>query len=52
MDHSLDAQLDTLSAAGVDPGPVFTDTLSGSAEAKQPGLIAMPTTHGPETLSW
>jgi DNA invertase Pin-like site-specific DNA recombinase len=50
MDQSFDAQLDILSAAGVDLGTVFTDTLSGSAEAEQPGLIAMTTTPGPDTL--
>jgi hypothetical protein len=50
MDQSFDAQLDILSAAGVDLGTVFTDTLSGSAEAEQPGLIAMTTTPGLQTL--
>ena len=41
--QDLDAQLATLSAAGVDAQRVFTDTLSGSAKTARPGLAAMLT---------
>jgi DNA invertase Pin-like site-specific DNA recombinase len=39
QDH--DAQLATLTAAGVDPDRVFTDKLSGSARTERPRLAAM-----------
>ena len=39
--QDLDAQLAALSAAGVEPQRVFTDTLSGSAKTARPGLAAM-----------
>jgi DNA invertase Pin-like site-specific DNA recombinase len=40
--QSLDQQLDALSAAGVDPQRVYTDTLSGTSTRKQrPGLAAL-----------
>ena len=39
--QDLDAQLAALGAAGVDPGQVFTDKLSGSAETARPGLAAL-----------
>jgi DNA invertase Pin-like site-specific DNA recombinase len=39
--QDLDAQLAALTAAGVDPQHVFTDTLSGSAKTARPGLVAM-----------
>jgi DNA invertase Pin-like site-specific DNA recombinase len=39
--QDLDAQLAALIAAGVDPGRVFTDKLSGSANSTRPGLVAM-----------
>src|SRR6476660_2144747 len=39
--QDLDAQLATLSAAGVAPSRVFTDKLSGSAKTARPGLVAM-----------
>ena len=39
--QNLDAQVAALSAAGVDPGRVFTDKLSGSAKTARPGLAAM-----------
>jgi predicted site-specific integrase-resolvase len=39
--QDLDAQLVALGAAGVDPGRVFTDKLSGSARTARPGLAAM-----------
>jgi len=39
--QDLDAQVATLSAAGVDAQRVFTDTLSGSAKTARPGLAAM-----------
>jgi DNA invertase Pin-like site-specific DNA recombinase len=39
--QDLDAQLVALTAAGVDPQRVFTDTLSGSARTARPGLAAM-----------
>lgn len=39
--QDLDAQLATLTAAGVDAGRIFTDKLSGSAKTNRPGLAAM-----------
>lgn len=39
--QDLDAQLAALTAAGVEPGRVFTDKLSGSAKTARPGLAAM-----------
>jgi hypothetical protein len=39
--QDLGSQLAALGAAGVDPGRVFTDTLSGSANTARPGLAAM-----------
>ena len=39
--QDLDAQLAALRAAGVDPGRVFTDKLSGSAKVVRPGLVAL-----------
>src|ERR1700694_593093 len=39
--QDLDAQLASLSSAGVDQGRVFTDKLSGSASTARPGLTAM-----------
>lgn len=39
--QDLDAQLITLTAAGVQPERVFTDKLSGSANTARPGLAAM-----------
>ncbi len=39
--QDLDAQLATLTAAGVDAKRVFTDKLSGSAKTTRPGLAAM-----------
>lgn len=39
--QDLDAQLSALTAAGVNVGRVFTDTLSGSANTARPGLAAM-----------
>lgn len=39
--QDLDAQLSALTAAGVNVGRVFTDTLSGSATTARPGLAAM-----------
>lgn len=39
--QDLDAQLDALTAAGVDTDRVFTDKLSGSAKTDRPGLAAM-----------
>jgi conjugative relaxase-like TrwC/TraI family protein len=41
LGQDLDVQLAALSAAGIDPGRVFTDKLSGSAKAARPGLAAM-----------
>ena len=38
--QDLDAQLVALGAAGVDPGRVFTDKLSGSARTTRPGLAS------------
>ena len=39
--QDLDAQLAALTAAGVEPSRLFTDTLSGSAKTVRPGLVAM-----------
>lgn len=39
--QDLDAQLVTLTGAGVEAGRVFTDKLSGSAKTGRPGLAAM-----------
>ncbi|BCO86718.1 site-specific recombinase, DNA invertase Pin (plasmid) [Mycobacterium sp. H4Y] len=39
--QDLDAQLAELTAAGVEPGRVFTDKLSGSAKTARHGLAAM-----------
>ena len=39
--QDLDAQLATLTAAGVDLSRMFTDKLSGSAKTARPGLVAM-----------
>jgi hypothetical protein len=39
--QDLEVQLVTLSAAGMDRGRVFTDTLSGSARTARPGLAAL-----------
>lgn len=41
LGQDLDAQLATLIAAGVDPGRVCTDKLSGLAKSARPGLVAM-----------
>ena len=41
LGQDLDVQLAALSAAGIDPGRVFTDKLSGSAKTARPGLAAM-----------
>lgn len=39
--QGLDAQLATLTTAGVDSGRIFTDKLSGSAKTIRPGLAAL-----------
>ena len=39
--QDLDTQLDALTAAGVDPSRVFTDTLSGAAGTHRPGLAKL-----------
>lgn len=39
--QDLAAQLAALTEAGVEPGRVFTDKLSGSVESARPGLAAM-----------
>jgi len=39
--QDLGSQLAALGVAGVDPGRVFTDQLSGSANTARPGLAAM-----------
>jgi DNA invertase Pin-like site-specific DNA recombinase len=39
--QDLEVQLVTLSAAGMDRGRVFSETLSGSARTARPGLAAM-----------
>ena len=41
LGQDLDVQLAALSAAGIDPGRVFTDKLSGSAKTAGPGLATM-----------
>jgi DNA invertase Pin-like site-specific DNA recombinase len=41
LGQDLDVQLAALSAAGIDPGRVFTDKLSGSAKTARPGLATM-----------
>jgi DNA invertase Pin-like site-specific DNA recombinase len=49
--QDLQAQLAALTAAGVDPRRVFTDTLSGSSEKVQAGLLAMVSyTHSGDTV--
>ena len=50
--QDLDAQLVALGAAGVDPGRVFTDKLSGSARTTRPGWPRCLTTPVPVTPSW
>jgi DNA invertase Pin-like site-specific DNA recombinase len=39
--QDLDAQLDTLSAAGVEAERIYTDTLSGAVGTHRPGLSAL-----------
>jgi len=39
--QDLDGQLTALAAAGVEPGRMFTDKLSGSAKTARPGLATM-----------
>jgi DNA invertase Pin-like site-specific DNA recombinase len=40
--EETDALLGALFAAGIDPGRVFTERLSGSVGTSRPGLPAMP----------